>query len=201
LQGQQRLFRIPDTSATSIHTEKRLTIADRADLVASLLAKEPNEPWVIWVDTDYEADAVKERIPYAMEVRGSQKVEEKERRLVAFSEGRERVILSKSVISGYGLNWQHCARQCFAGISFSYENFYQSIRRSWRFGQQRPVHVHVVCADTERAIWAVVERKSGDHEAMKREMVAAMRRSVQEETSRKIYQPTQEAKLPAWIAA
>lgn len=201
LRGQQRLFRIPDTSATSIHTEKRLTINDRADLVAQLLAAEPSEPWIVWVDTDYEADAVMARLPHAMEVRGSLKVEEKERRLVAFSEGRERVIVTKPVIGGYGLNWQHCARQCFAGISFSYENFYQAIRRCWRFGQLRPVTVHIVCADTERAIWAVVERKSGDHEAMKREMVAAMRRSVAEETSRKIYTPTQEAKLPAWIAA
>lgn len=199
--GQQRLFRIPDTSATSIHAEKRLTIDDRADLVATLLAAEPEQPWIVWVDTDYEAEAVMARLPGAMEVRGSMKVEEKERRLVAFSEGRERVIVTKSVIGGYGLNWQHCARQCFAGISFSYENFYQSIRRSWRFGQKRPVHIHIVCADTERAIWAVVERKSGDHEAMKREMVAAMRRSVQEETSRKIYQPTQEARLPAWLGA
>lgn len=199
LQGQQRLFRIPDTSATAIHKEKRLTINDRADMVASLLAAEPNEPWIVWVDTDYEADAIMARIPHAMEVRGSLKVEEKERRLVAFSEGRERIIVTKSVIGGYGLNWQHCARQCFAGISFSYENFYQSIRRSWRFGQKRPVNVHVVCADTERAIWAVVERKSGDHEAMKREMVSAMRRSVANETSRKIYTPNQEAAFPAWL--
>jgi len=199
LQGQHRLFRIPDTSATAIHKEKRLTIDDRADMVASLLAAEPTEPWIVWVDTDYEADAIMKRIPHAMEVRGSLKVEEKERRLVAFSEGRERIIVTKSVIGGYGLNWQHCARQCFAGISFSYENFYQSIRRSWRFGQRRPVDIHVVCADTERAIWAVVERKSGDHEAMKREMVSAMRRSVANETSRKIYTPNQEAAFPAWL--
>lgn len=199
--GQHRLFRIPDTSATSIHTEKRMTIDARADLVASLLTKETTEPWVVWVDTDYEADAVMARLPNAMEVRGSMNVEEKERRLVAFSEGRERIIVSKPKIAGYGLNWQHCARQCFAGISFSYENFYQAIRRSWRFGQKRPVQIHVVCADTERAIWAVVERKSGDHEAMKLEMVAAMRRSVQEETSRKIYMPSVQATLPNWISA
>lgn len=199
LRGQHRLFRIPDTSATAIHQEKRLTIDDRADRVVSLLSKEPAEPWIVWVDTDYEADAIMKRIPHAMEVRGSLKVEEKERRLVAFSEGRERIIVTKSVIGGYGLNWQHCARQCFAGISFSYENFYQSIRRSWRFGQKRPVQIHVVCADTERAIWAVVERKSGDHEAMKREMVAAMRRSVANETSRKIYSPNKKGALPAWL--
>jgi superfamily II DNA or RNA helicase len=200
-QCQQRLFRIPDTSATSIHHEKRLTIEQRADKVASLLSAEPDESWIVWVDTDYEADAVMARLPGAIEVRGSMKVEEKERRLVAFSEGRERVIVTKASIAGFGLNWQHCARQCFAGISFSYENFYQAIRRSWRFGQKRPVNIHVVCADTERAIWAVVERKAGDHEAMKREMVAAMRRSVRAEQSNKIYQPTREASLPIWLAA
>ena len=197
--GQHRLFRIPDTSATSIHTEKRLTISQRAEQVAILLEKEPTEPWIVWVDTDYESDAVMAMLPDALEVRGSQSPEEKERRLVSFSEGRARVLVTKPKIAGYGLNWQHCARQCFAGISFSYESFYQAIRRSWRFGQSRPVVIHVVCADTERAIWAVVERKQGDHDAMKREMVAAMRRSMNEETSRKIYQPNQKGALPAWL--
>lgn len=201
LQGQMRLFRIPDTSATSIHHEKRLTIEQRADRVAELVAQEKDEPWIVWVDTDYEADAVMARLPCAMEVSGSMKVEEKERRLVAFSNGQERVIVTKASIAGYGLNWQHCARQCFAGISFSYENFYQAIRRSWRFGQKRLVQIHVVCADTERAIWAVVERKAGDHDAMKREMVAAMRRSVRAEQSKKFYQPTMEASLPSWMTA
>lgn len=199
LAGQQRLFRIPDTSATSIHHEKRLTIKQRAERVAELVNAEPSDPWIVWVDTDYEADAVMAVLPDAVEVRGSQSPEEKERRLVSFSEGRTRVIVTKARIAGYGLNWQHCARQAFAGISFSYEAFYQAIRRSWRFGQTRPVQVHVVCADTERAIWAVVERKSGDHDAMKREMVAAMRRSMSDKKARKIYQPEMEAAVPAWI--
>lgn len=199
--GQQRLFRIPDTSATSIRHEKRLTIADRAVRVAELIAAESTEPWIVWVDTDYEADAVMALLPDAVEVRGSQSTEEKERKLVSFSEGRTRTLVTKPKIAGFGLNWQHCARQCFAGISFSYEAFYQAIRRSWRFGQTRPVQIHVVCADTERAIWAVVERKAGDRDLMKREMVAAMRRSMNAETSRKLYSPQQKAVLPAWIAA
>lgn len=199
--GQGRLFRIPDTSATSIHAEKRLTIGDRAALVAQIVQAEPDEPWIVWVDTDYEADAVRAVLPDAVEVRGSQTPEEKERRIVGFSEGRTRVLLSKPSVTGFGLNWQHCARQCFAGISFSYEAWYQAVRRSWRFGQTRPVHVHVVCADTERAIWTIVQRKAGDHELMKREMVAAMRRAMRAESSRKIYHTHQEATLPAWVGA
>ncbi|WP_407529407.1 helicase [Methylobacterium oryzisoli] len=198
--GQARLFRIPNTSATSIHEEKRLTVADRAALVAEIVGAEPDEPWLIWVDTDYEADAVRAAVPEASEVRGSQSSEDKERRLVAFSEGRARILLTKPSVAGFGLNFQHCARQCFAGLSFSYEAWYQAVRRSWRFGQSRPVHVHVVCADTERAIWTVVERKAGDHEAMKREMVAAMRRAMREERARKLYHPEQEVRLPAWVA-
>ena len=201
--GQFRLFRIPDTSATAIHTEKRLTIEARAERVALVLARDPEEPWVVWVDTDYEADAVMARIKGSgvVEVRGSQKPEEKERRLIAFSDGRERVMVSKPVISGYGLNWQHCARHVFAGLSFSYENYYQAIRRSWRFGQKRVVEIHVVTADTEMAIKAVIDRKGEDHEAMKREMVAAMLKSMRAQRSRNSYQPQKEAKLPAWVTA
>lgn len=199
--GQARLFRVPDTSATNIHNEKRLTVDDRAAVVQTILAREPDEPWIVWVDTDYEADAVMAALPDAIEVRGSMSPEEKERRLVAFSEGRSRIIVTKASIAGFGLNWQHCARQCFAGISFSYESYYQAIRRSWRFGQTRPVHIHVVCADTERAIWNVVSRKAGDHDAMKREMTAAMRRSMTARQSKISYQPEQKATLPAWVAA
>ena len=201
--GQSRLFRIPDTSATSIHKEKRMTIDARADMVAMVMAREPAEPWVVWVDTDYEADAVMARIagPGVVEVRGSMKPEEKERRLVAFSEGRERVMVSKPSIAGYGLNWQHCARHVFAGLSFSYENYYQAIRRSWRFGQKRVVEIHVVCADTEMAIKAAIDRKGADHDAMKREMVMAMLKSMRAQRSRNPYHPEKEARLPAWIAA
>lgn len=131
--GQSFLFRIPDTSATSIHREKRLTIDARAERAASVVSAEPDEAWIIWVDTDYEAEAIMAAIPDAMEVRGSMPVEEKERRLVMFSEGHARIIVTKPSIAGFGLNWQHCARQCFAGISFSYEAWYQAIRRCWRF--------------------------------------------------------------------
>lgn len=197
--GQLRLFRIPDTSATSIHHEKRITIKDRSAMVAKIINAEPSEPWIVWVDTDYEAEAIRAVLPGIMEVKGAQRPEEKERLLVGFSEGRETRILTKSSIAGFGLNWQHCARQCFAGISFSYEAFYQAIRRSWRFGQTRPVHVHVVCADTEKSIWDVVSRKQGDHDAMKREMTAAMRRSMQARKSKITYQPNQKAALPAWM--
>lgn len=197
--GQARLFRVPDMSATSIHREKRLTVRRRAEKVAEILAGEPGEPWIVWCDTDYEADALLDEIPCAEEVRGSMPAGVKERKLDAFSRGEIRVLITKPSVAGYGLNWQHCARMAFVGISFSYEAYYQAVRRCWRFGQARPVHVHVVGADTEAAIFHAVSRKAGDHETMKREMTAAMARAVRTSTVLHDYAPTMEAGLPAWM--
>jgi hypothetical protein len=193
------LFRIPETSATSIHREKRLTADQRAEKIAEIVSAEPNEAWVIWCDTDYEADALTARIPEALEVRGSMPESVKEERLVAFSEGNARIMLSKATVAGFGLNWQHCARVAFVGLSFSYEQFYQAVRRCWRFGQTREVECHIAMADTERNIWDVVMRKSGDHEGMKTEMYAAMRRAHEAHRIKLDYQPTQPLRLPSWL--
>lgn len=198
--GQARLFRIPDTSATAIHREKRMTTDARSELIAELVAAEPGEPWVVWCDTDYEADALTARIPDAVEVRGSMSAELKEARLTAFSTGQARVIITKPSVAGFGLNWQHCARTAFVGLSFSYESFYQAVRRCHRFGQPRQVVVHVACSDTEEAIWNVVNRKAGDHDAMKREMTAAMRRAALIAHEQTPYAPTRALQLPNWIS-
>lgn len=200
-EGQMRLFRIPETSATSIHKEKRLSVQDRADLVAECIDSDPCEQWLVWCDTDYEADAILDRIPGALEVRGSMPLSQKEARLDAFSRGDLRVLVTKPSIAGYGLNWQNCARMAFVGLSFSYENYYQAVRRCWRFGQTRPVEVHIAMADTEAAIKHVIDRKADDHAGMKREMQTAMRSAHQAHARKVSYQPNTEAGLPAWLSA
>ncbi len=197
--GQYRLIRLPQTSATSIHQEKRLTVAARADTIAAIVSAEPGEAWVIWCDTDYEADALAKRLPDATEVRGSMTLIQKERRLQAFTAGEVKHLITKPSVAGYGLNWQHCARQAFIGLSFSYESFYQAVRRSWRFGQTRPVDVHVACADTEEAIWNTISRKAGDHDAMKVEMTAAMQRAASPQRTLTTYAPAKPAQLPAFL--
>lgn len=196
--GQNRLFRMPDTSATSIHREKRMTTDARADVIAALVNASA-ESWVVWCDTDYEADALTARISDAIEVRGSMDADEKEARLIAFSTGKARVIVTKPSIAGFGLNWQHCANMAFVGLSFSYESFYQAVRRCWRFGQSREVNVHVACADTEESIWQVVSRKAGDHDAMKREMTAAMKRAANSVRATP-YNPSKSINLPNWVS-
>lgn len=199
-EGQGRLFRIPSASATSIHREKRKTANDRAAKIAELVKSEPGEAWIIWVDTDYDADAVKSLIPESAEVHGRMTPEQKEAGLSDFSEGRTRILITKGSIAGFGLNWQHCARVAFVGLSYSYEAFYQSVRRCWRYGQTRPVEVHVACAETEEAIWQAIVRKRDDHDAMKIAMRAAMGRAQQEtRTTKQDYQPGTPALLPAWM--
>lgn len=200
--GQARLFRIPSASATSIHQEKRKTANDRARQIAELVKAEPGEAWIIWVDTDYDADAVKALLPEATEVHGRMTPEQKESGLADFSEGRARILITKGSIAGFGLNWQHCARVAFVGLSYSYEAFYQSVRRCWRYGQTRPVDVHVACAETEEAIWQAISRKRDDHDTMKVAMRAAMARAQHETRSTKQdYAPAKPAALPAWLEA
>lgn len=193
------LFRMPEMSATSVHKEKRLTCDDRADAILEIVDAESNEPWSIWCDTDYEADALIERIPDAVEVRGSQRMEEKEEKLIAFSNGQARMLISKPSVCGYGMNWQHCARTAFVGQSFSFQAKYQALRRHHRFGQTRSVHCHDVMADTELAIWNVVQRKARDHEVMKKEMSLAMKRAQQSHNIKLQYAPTVPIELPTWI--
>lgn len=193
------LFRIPDISATGIHKEKRITSMARAEKIAAIVNAEPEECWMIWVETDYDADSIMSLLPEAVEVRGSMSAEVKEERLNDFSTGKIRVLVSKPSIAGFGLNWQHCARTAFVGLSFSYEMFYQAIRRFWRFGQKRAVECHIAMADTETEIWKTIQRKKSDHEKMKVEMFQAMSREVVNKTVKNHYEGKQKAVMPRWI--
>ncbi|MBX6747635.1 MAG: hypothetical protein IRY87_36855 [Acetobacteraceae bacterium] len=170
--------------------------------MAALVLAEAAEPWVVWCDTDYEADALRARLPEAVEVRGSMPAERKEEALAAFADGEARVLITKPAICGYGLNWQHCARMAFVGRSFSYEAWYQAVRRCWRFGQARPVEAHVIMAEGEDQIGRVIDRKAEDHAAMKAAMARAMRRAMERgAATRAPYEPKHEGKLPAWLSA
>lgn len=199
--GQARMFRIPETSATSIHKEKRFTLNDRADEVLRVVSAQPSETWILWCETDIEADALIERFPDALEVRGAQSADEKEEKLSAFSEGKVSKLIVKPKLAGFGLNWQHCARQCFIGLSFSYEQFYQAVRRSWRFGQKRPVEAHIVMSDTEKIIWDAINKKADRHDVMKDAMRLAMKRSHMSARVLDDYKPTKNVKLPEWLKA
>ena len=185
-----------DVSATKIFDLKRQTAAVRAEVAAGLVRKEPDEPWLIWVDTDHEADAILALLPGAIDVRGSMPPERKEAGLLDFvTSGRPMV--TKPRIASQGMNYQHCARQIFVGRSFSYE----AVRRSHRFGQQRPVHVHIVVAEGEDQIGRVIDRKAEDHAVMQAAMRAASKRAMGRMSVVKVpYNPTHEGRLPTWLS-
>jgi superfamily II DNA or RNA helicase len=186
-----------DVSATTLHDVKRQTAEARAQAVASLVPQ--SGACLIWCDTDYEADALRDAIPEAIEVRGSMAAEIKERNLNAFALGDARVLVTKPSVAGFGMNWQHCQTMIFAGRSFSYEAWYQAVRRCWRFGQVKPVDCHLIVAEGEDQIGRVIDRKSADHTKMKRAMAAAMKRAGREDKTRIPYQPTHTGRLPAWV--
>lgn len=171
-QAGEDLFRIATLSATTMHREMRITSGARSDEVARLV-RESNEPWIVWCNTNDEADALCERIPEAIEVRGSDTPEKKQRLLADFSEGRARIIITKPSIAGFGLNWQHCRNLAFVGLSYSFEDFYQALRRSYRFGQTREVNAYIIQAETEGAIAKAIQSKIKQHEDMQRKMKQA----------------------------
>lgn len=193
------LFGPVDISATGMFKIKRETAAARAAMVAELVNAD-REPWLVWCDTNDESGALSAVIDGAREVRGSDSVDDKEAALGAFVDGSLRVLITKPSIAGFGLNFQHCANMAFVGRTFSYESWYQAVRRCWRFGQKRQVNVHLVVAEGEDAIGRVIERKADDHARMKLAMVAAMRRALSREaTLRDAYKPTHRGRLPGWF--
>jgi hypothetical protein len=195
-----QLFALGGVSATSIHGTKRKSTAARATKCAELVNDEPNEPWLVWCETQYEADAVMEAIPRATEVSGSMSPETKASRLLSFAEGRPgSVLVTKPKIAGFGMNWQNCARMVFAGGSYSYEAFYQAVRRCWRFGQTRPVTAHILMGFSEQALWQTVNAKADKTTDMREQMIAASKRANRPATALRGYHPNHAGRLPTWL--
>lgn len=189
-----------DVSATSMHAVKRQTAAARAADLAEMILQD-DQPWLVWVDINDEADAVRAVLPDAREVRGSMTAEAKEHAIARFLDGSTRILIGKASAMGQGLNLQHCASMAFLGRSFSYEQWYQAVRRCWRFGQTRPVHVHLMVAEGEDQIGRVLSRKAAGHDAMKVAMRAATRRAASASSEVRVpYQPSHAGRLPGWLA-
>lgn len=149
---------------------RRATMADRVSAAAILVNSEPEEPWLLWCGLNDEADALAAAVPGAINVHGSMTPEEKARLLLGFADGEFRVLITKPSIASMGMNWQHCARMAFVGLSDSYEAYYQCIRRCYRYGQSRVVVAHVVLSEAEADIASNVTRK--EHQAS--EITAAL---------------------------
>ena len=166
------LFPMEANSLQERIAARRDTVSDRVALAASLTPSD--RPFVWWCNLNSESEALTKAIPGAVETKGSDSDEVKERKLNDFSEGRTRVLITKPSVAGWGMNWQHCADTGFVGLNDSFEQVYQAIRRFWRFGQTKPVNVHFIAAETEGAVVANLRRKEADAERMAAAMVAHM---------------------------
>ncbi len=196
------LFSTSGISATSIHGEKRQTNVARCERSVEILNSGKGS-CIIWCDTNYEADELKRMIPDAIEVRGNETESAKESKITKFLTEHNVVLISKPSIFGFGINAQNCNRMIFAGLSYSFESYYQAIRRCWRFGQTKPVDVHIVIADSESAIESAINRKSSDFDAMRCGMALAMKDSQLEQLGidhrKKQYRPAKQFVLPNFM--
>jgi Superfamily II DNA/RNA helicases, SNF2 family len=168
-----QLFAAAIGGVTGRSRVRKETMADRIERAVELVKTEPNEPWMLWCGLNDEADALAKAIPGAVNIHGSLTPEQKAEGLRRFAHGEIQVLISKPSIASFGLNWQHCARTAFVGLSDSYESYYQCIRRFYRFGQERVVHAHIILSAIEQQIASNVMRKEKQANRIIDGMIAA----------------------------
>lgn len=165
------LFEMEASTLQERQKVRRNSIADRVDKVVEIIKKEPNEQWLIWCDMNAESELLRKKINNSVEVKGSDNDEHKKNSLINFANNDIKILVTKPKIAGMGMNFQSCHNMVFTGLSDSYEQFYQAVRRCWRFGQTKDVNCYIVTADTEGAVVSNIARKEKDSELMIDEMV------------------------------
>jgi len=161
-----RLFNDAHISATNFNIELRNTLGLRLSEAADI-ANSSDESYIIWCKQNVEADWLLSNIDGAIEVRGNERPESKEEKLLAFARGDFKKLITKTKIAGYGMNFQNCHNQVHASLDFSFESLYQSIRRSYRFGQTHPVNIWLITTDTMQNVIQAIKEKQEQFEKMK----------------------------------
>lgn len=181
-----KLFNDVSVSATEFNQELRLTKVSRLSEVSTIV-NNSDESFLIWIKQDEEGDFLKNEIPGAIEVRGSHSPEYKEKMLLGFANGEFRVLITKAKIAQFGLNFQNCRNQVFASLDFSFEGLYQSIRRSYRFGQTQNVNIYLVTTDTMRNVVSAIEKKQQQFSQMQLAMQKSINKNMNAERKQKTY--------------
>ena len=168
------LFNDANVNATDFNAELRNTREARLQKVVDIVQAHPAEPFIIWIRQNEEGEALRALLPDAVEVKGSDSPDWKEEKLIGFARSEFRILITKPKIAQFGLNYQHCRHQVFAALDFSFEGLYQSIRRSWRFGQTDPVHIHLITTDTMQNVVHAIRDKQKQFEDMQKSMTNAV---------------------------
>lgn len=174
------LFGMPVLALDEQRKARRATLAARVERAADI-ANSTDEPVLVWCELNDESDALETAIHGAVSVSGSDTDEAKSTRMMDFARGDVRALVTKPKIAGFGMNWQTCNTMVFVGLSHSYEQFYQAVRRCWRFGQQSPVDVHIITSDAERAVLDNIQDKQSKADEMVGQMVAKMQKTMSAE--------------------
>ena len=191
---QGALFALAAVGLQEEREEQRRTLPERCEQVAELLTSA--ESAVAWCQLNAEGDRLTKLIPGAVQVKGSDSADSKEESLLAFSRGEIRVLVTKPSIGAWGMNWQHCNRMTFFP-SHSYEQYYQAVRRSWRFGQKRPVLVDIVTTEGGAGALKNLERKSKQADAMFDALVSHMNEAL---SINRGETPTKKVEVPSWLS-
>lgn len=170
---------------------------------AADLVNGSREQWLVWCDLNAESEKLHELCNMSRQVLGSDKASYKSSTMLGFSVGVLKCLITKPKIAGFGMNWQNCHNMIFVGLSDSYEQYYQAVRRCWRFGQAQPVDVYIIISAKEGTVKENIERKEADAINMRKKMAELTRESVKENLSRttrimSVYIPTMPMRLPAW---
>lgn len=187
------LFDVPAITMDEQREEQRRTIQERCERVADLVNH--NEPALVWCQLNDESALLRKLIPDCVEVSGSDSDESKESKLLDFQSGRARVLVTKPKIGAWGLNFQHCAHVTFFP-SHSFEQFYQGVRRCWRFGQDKPVRVDVVCTEGGRGVLDSLDRKAKQTEVMFDNLVRLMNDAMHIDRGAQFPKPVE---VPKWL--
>jgi len=188
------LFAMPAQGLKEQREERRRTVQERCDQIAALV-NHTGQPALVWCHLNDEGDMLEKMIPDAVQVSGSDSDDRKEERLEAFAEGKARVLVTKPKIGAWGLNFQHCNHVTFFP-SHSFEQYYQSVRRCWRFGQNRPVTVDIVTTEGERGVMRNLQRKAAQADTMFSNLVAEMNQALIIERSNNM---TKKVQVPSWL--
>ncbi len=172
-QSNGKLFNDIKVSATDFYKELKVTQENRVKAVAEIL-NNSNENFIVWIKSNEEEKELLSLVPDAVAVNGSDKPEIKEKRLLGFANNEFRILVTKTKIAQFGLNYQHCKNQIFLSFDFSFEGLYQAIRRSWRFGQKNNVNVTLVTVETMGNVIEAIKEKQVKFENMQKEMQRAM---------------------------
>ena len=193
-------------SETLTLSERRQARKDSLELrckKAADMVNNSDEQWLIWCDLNDESSRLHELINGSVEVRGSDKPEHKGNAMFAFSDGMVKALVTKPSIAGFGMNWQNCHNMIFTGLSDSYEQYYQAVRRCWRFGQKNPVNVYIIISKKEGCVKENIERKQSAFLKMQKEMTELTKEITKKELKSTCristpYRPNVKMKLPKW---